>query len=594
MFALIALFAARPDWFPLAPNDGVVRELALLFALGSLAYVWRDAVPVSLIGAAVAVLLVAWNPGGWPRGALFAPLLAYVVLVAAYHPRLVWPPFNRAGDYSYGVYVYSFPVQQTLMQRWPGLEPAGLFALSLPLVLAVAALSWHATRAARARLKITFHRNPGITMTAPKTLREASCADDYDPNSMAVDQARALIRQFLTPVTAIERVHVRFALNRVLAEDIISPIAVPGHDNSAMDGWAVRFADLKSGEETALTKVGESFAGKPHHGAIGPGEAVRIFTGGVMPAGADTVVMQERAQEVAGGVRIAAGAVTKAGQNRRFAGEDLKQGQVVFRSGQHVHPAELGMIASLGINEVGVYRKLRVTFFSTGDELKSIGTPLAEGEIYDSNRYTLYGMLTRLGCEIVDMGVVPDVPDELERAFATAAANADVVITSGGVSVGEADYVKQLLDKLGEVLFWKIAMKPGRPLAYGRVGAAHFFGLPGQSGLGDGDVLSVRSRRAADIARAARRHARADVQGDVGCADPQGARTHRIPARHPRAGQRRRLDRAHDGRSGLRHPVVDVAGELLHRAWNRNRQCRGRRERRRAIARRLALTARRA
>jgi molybdopterin molybdotransferase len=297
-------------------------------------------------------------------------------------------------------------------------------------------------------------------MTAPRTLREASCADDYDPNSMAVDQARALIRQFLTPVTATERVHVRFALNRVLAEDIVSPIAVPGHDNSAMDGWAVRFADLKSGEETTLKKVGESFAGKPHGGAIRTGESVRIFTGGVMPAGADTVVMQERAQEVEGGVRVAAGAVTKAGQNRRFAGEDLKQGQIVFHGGQPVRPAELGMIASLGINEVSVYRKLRVAFFSTGDELKSIGTTLSEGEIYDR-------------------GVVADVPEELERAFATAAANADVVITSGGVSVGEADYVKQLLDKLGEVLFWKIAMKPGRPLAYGRIGNAHFFGLPG-------------------------------------------------------------------------------------------------------------------
>jgi molybdopterin molybdotransferase len=315
--------------------------------------------------------------------------------------------------------------------------------------------------------------------SAPRTLREASCADDYDPNSMPVAKARELIRSFLAPMTATERVHVRSALGRVLAEDVVSPMAVPGHDNSAMDGYAVRFEDLQPVGDTLLRRVGESFAGKPWPGAIAAGECVRIFTGGVMPRGADTVVMQERAVKEASGVRIAPGAVTKAGQNRRFAGEDLKAGQVVFRSGQRIHPAELGMIASLGIGEISVFRKLRVAFFSTGDELKSIGTPLEAGEIYDSNRYTLHGMLTRLDCDVIDMGVVEDVPEKLERAFATAAGAADVVITSGGVSVGEADYVKQLLDKLGEVLFWKIAMKPGRPLAYGRIGGAHFFGLPG-------------------------------------------------------------------------------------------------------------------
>ncbi len=315
--------------------------------------------------------------------------------------------------------------------------------------------------------------------TTPKTLREASCADDYDPNSMPVAKARELIRTFLTPLDAVERVPVRSALGRVLAADVISPIAVPGHDNSAMDGYAVRFADLKPDAETMLKRVGESFAGKPWAGTIQAGECVRIFTGGVMPPGADTVVMQERANETSGEVHVAPGAVTKAGTNRRFAGEDLKADQLVFRAGQRVNPAELGMIASLGIGEVGVYRRLRVAFFSTGDELKSIGTPLAAGEIYDSNRYTLHGMLTRQNCEILDMGVIEDAPARLEAAFATAAAAADVVITSGGVSVGEADYVKQLLDKLGEVLFWKIAMKPGRPLAYGKLGGAHFFGLPG-------------------------------------------------------------------------------------------------------------------
>jgi molybdopterin molybdotransferase len=316
-------------------------------------------------------------------------------------------------------------------------------------------------------------------MSQPKSLREISCADDYDPNSMPVDRARELIRTFLAPVTATERVHIRQSLGRVLARDVVSPLAVPGHDNSAMDGYAVRYADLAPDRETSLLRVGESFAGKPSGVSIEPGQCVRIFTGGVMPGGADTVVMQERASEADGRVRIAAGAVMKTGQNRRFAGEDLKAGQVVFRAGQQVHATELGMMASLGIGEVAVYRKLRVAFFSTGDELKSVGTPLAAGEIYDSNRYTIYGMLTRLNCDLLDLGVVPDVPEALERAFADAAAAADVVITSGGVSVGEADFVKQLLDKLGEVLFWKIAMKPGRPLAYGKIGAAHFFGLPG-------------------------------------------------------------------------------------------------------------------
>ncbi|MEO8304174.1 MAG: gephyrin-like molybdotransferase Glp [Betaproteobacteria bacterium] len=316
-------------------------------------------------------------------------------------------------------------------------------------------------------------------MNPATTLRELSCADDYDPNSMPVDRARALIRTFLAPVSATERVHLRHALGRILATDIISPFSVPGHDNSAMDGYAVRFADLAPGRETVLTRIGESFAGKPSGALIRPGECVRIFTGGVMPEGADSVVMQERASEVDGRVTIAAGALAKAGQNRRHAGEDLKAGQIVFTKGQLVHPAELGMIASLGIGEVSVYRKLRVAFFSTGDELRSIGTALAEGEVYDSNRYTIYGMLMRLQCDVLDMGVVPDVPEALERAFEAASTAADVIITSGGVSVGEADYVRQQLDKLGEVLFWKIAMKPGRPLAYGRIGGAHFFGLPG-------------------------------------------------------------------------------------------------------------------
>jgi molybdopterin molybdotransferase len=310
-----------------------------------------------------------------------------------------------------------------------------------------------------------------------KDLSALSCADDYDPNSMPVDKAREVIARFLTPVSATERVHVRAALGRVLAADVISPIDVPAHDNSAMDGYAVRFADLKGDGEVTLKIAGSSFAGAPFDGEVAAGQAVRIMTGGVVPRGADTIVMQEHAKAAEGRVTIGGG--HRKEQNLRRAGEDLKTGAAALKRGQALRPAEIGLIASLGIPEIDVYRKLRVAFFSTGDELVSIGTPPKEGQIYDSNRYTIYGMLERLGCEVLDMGVVRDDPKLLEDAFSKAAAAADVVITSGGVSVGEADFVKDLLDKLGQVVFWKIAMKPGRPLAYGRVGDAHFFGLPG-------------------------------------------------------------------------------------------------------------------
>ncbi|MBC7710222.1 MAG: molybdopterin molybdotransferase MoeA [Rhizobacter sp.] len=309
------------------------------------------------------------------------------------------------------------------------------------------------------------------------TIRELSCADDYDPNSMPVDKARDFISKALTPITTTERLHIRAALGRVLAQDVVSPLDVPGHDNSAMDGWAYRHADLVSGGVTVMQRVGTSYAGKPYFGAVGHAECVRIFTGAVMPAGCDTVAMQERVTEDSLGVHI--GNDLKAGQNRRFRGEDLKTGALALKCGSLVSPAAVGLLASLGIAEVSVYRKLRVAFFSTGDELKSIGSTLGAGEIYDSNRYTIYSMLERAGCQPIDLGNFVDTPEAIRAGFQAASANADVVITSGGVSVGEADFIKQMLDELGEVLFWKIAMKPGRPMAYGKVGGAHFFGLPG-------------------------------------------------------------------------------------------------------------------
>jgi molybdopterin molybdotransferase len=248
-----------------------------------------------------------------------------------------------------------------------------------------------------------------------------------------------------------------------------------------MDGYALCHADLNTSEDTVLRLVGSAFAGKQFDGKLGKGECVRIMTGAVMPRGANTVVIQEIVRVEDDTVRIPAG--QKQGQNRRLAGEDLAAGKPVLKAGQAIGPAELGLIASLGLAEVAVRRRLRVAFFSTGDELASVGSELKPGEVYDSNRYTLHGMLSRLNCDLIDMGVVRDDPASLERALKAAASDADAVITSGGVSVGEADFIRELLDKLGEVVFWKIAMKPGRPMAFGKIAhagkEAHFFGLPG-------------------------------------------------------------------------------------------------------------------
>jgi molybdopterin molybdotransferase len=299
-----------------------------------------------------------------------------------------------------------------------------------------------------------------------------SCLDGYDPDALHVAKAREAIRACISPLADSESLPVRSCLGRVLAQEIVPAVDVPAHDNSAMDGYAVRFADL----ERPLREIGTALAGKPFAGRVGAGECVRIMTGAVMPPGADTVVIQEIVKK--DGDRIVVPPGQKRAQNVRYAGEDLKTGVPVLHAGRWLRPAELGLIASLGIGEVRVKRRLRVAFFSTGDELASIGTQLKEGEVYDSNRYTLHGMLSRLGVEITDLGVVRDDPKLLEEAF-NKASSADAVITTGGVSVGEADFVRSLMAKLGEVLFWKIAMRPGRPMAFGRVGNAYLFGLPG-------------------------------------------------------------------------------------------------------------------
>lgn len=307
---------------------------------------------------------------------------------------------------------------------------------------------------------------------------DPSCSDEIDPASITADEARRRILSSITPLDGFERLSLRAALGRILGQDVRAPMSVPGHDNSAVDGYALSGSELPETGVRDFTIVGSSFAGRPFAGRAEAGQCVRIMTGAVMPEGTDTVVMQEHVKQVSGS-RIRIDGRHRRKQNTRAAGEDIADGDTVLSRGRRITPADLGLLASLGINEISVTPRPRVAFLSTGDELRSLGEPLAPGEIYDSNRYTLYGMLTQLGVEVVDMGVVRDTAEATLAAFRRAAAHAHVLITSGGVSVGEADYIKGGLVELGRLVFQKVAMKPGRPLTFGRVDDTWFFGLPG-------------------------------------------------------------------------------------------------------------------
>ena len=335
---------------------------------------------------------------------------------------------------------------------------------------------------------------------------QPSCEDELNIGLLTVAEAQARILEGVTPVTETETLPVREALGRVLAQEVVSPIDVPSHTNSAMDGYAVRAADLPETGVRDFPVPGTSWAGRPWLAPIEPGQAVQIMTGGMMPEGADTVVMQEQVERDGDTVRIGSG--HRAGQNVRAAGEDLATGQPVFSAGRQLTAADIGVLASLGLAEVSVYRRLRVAFFSTGDELRGVGEPLGPGEIYDSNRYTLHGMLQKLGVDIIDLGVVRDRRELIEQAFREAAASADAIITSGGVSVGEADFVKETLEKLGSMSFWKIAMKPGRPVTFGHIDDAVFFGLPG-------NPVSVMVTFFVFVRQALRKMTGATAAGDV-------------------------------------------------------------------------------
>ena len=329
-----------------------------------------------------------------------------------------------------------------------------------------------------------------------KTLDQiAAELQGYDPQALSAGQVLDFLSRLVAPVEDAVHLPLFESLGRVLAEDVVSPFDVPPHDNSAMDGFAFDGSQLAPGAALELRVAdGTALAGKAWQGSVLAGQCVKIMTGAIMPAGLDTVVPQEfvKLQQDGEGTRITIPPnLLRAGDNRRLRGEDLAQGLPALRKGEILTPARLGLAASLGLATLPVRRPLRVAYFSTGDEILSLGEAPREGAVYDSNRYTVFGMLSRLGCQVIDMGVVRDDPALLEAAFSRAARQADAIITSGGVSVGEADFTKAMMKKLGDVAFWRIAMRPGRPMAVGRIppaagqgetankNGAILFGLPG-------------------------------------------------------------------------------------------------------------------
>ena len=300
----------------------------------------------------------------------------------------------------------------------------------------------------------------------------------YDPQALKMDDANAFIARLVAPVRETEQLPLRQCQGRVLSQDVVSGMAVPAHDNSAMDGFAFDGAALHREQPLTLRSVGTALAGKAWSGTLQAGECLKVMTGAILPPGLDTVVPHELVSSEGDVVHIPSG-LLKAGDNRRLRGEDLPLGGVALARDQLLSPAAIGLAASLGLQVLLVYRRLRVAYMSTGDEVLSPGEAPREGAVYDSNRYTVTSLLDRLGCEVIECGVVHDDPTLLEAAFRSAAAKADVVISSGGVSVGEADFTKAMMRKLGDVVFWRIAMRPGRPFAVGCIDNTVLFGLPG-------------------------------------------------------------------------------------------------------------------
>ncbi|MDD5578881.1 MAG: molybdopterin molybdotransferase MoeA [Methylobacter sp.] len=294
---------------------------------------------------------------------------------------------------------------------------------------------------------------------------------------LSLGQALERIKEAINPVAGSEKVTLKNALGRILSKSIYSPINIPPDRNAAMDGYALSSADIDREHPFTLGLAGTSWAGKPFQNPLQPGQCVRIFTGAVVPEQADSVIMQEQVKADRQAINFPAN--MPAGQNIRAAGEDIKQGELLCALPKKLTAGDLGLLASAGIHDISVKRQLKIAFFSTGDELIPIGRALEPGKIYDSNRYSLSGLLADPNYDAVDLGVIPDNKQFLENKLIEASKNHDVIITTGGASVGEADYIKEILESCGEINFWKVAIKPGKPLAFGKIGSCCFFGLPG-------------------------------------------------------------------------------------------------------------------
>ena len=312
-------------------------------------------------------------------------------------------------------------------------------------------------------------------ITLKKLAKDPGCLTEYDPNAMEYQDALKWIKQFIEPVNQTITIPIRDSLGKILSEDIYSPIDVPNYDNSAMDGFV--FYQPEENSPTSLDVIGLEFAGKSLNKNILPGQALQIMTGARIPKGGNTVVPIELVTFEDN--KISINKTSKVGANIRKIGEDVKKGELILKKGKLIRPSEIGLLSSLGHSKVNVYRQIRVAFFSTGDEVVEVGNILKVGQVYDSNNHTIEAMLKSIGADIINLRIIPDDKKKIKESLLSIADDVDVIITSGGVSVGAADYMKEVLNDIGEVLFWKLSIKPGRPLAYGKINQMHYFGLPG-------------------------------------------------------------------------------------------------------------------